>query len=150
MAAPAASLARPPPYPQDCSKTNHTVTPDWFSECAASPGGCFSIRAPPETMYNVGNSTYSTREGFGVKWCIDHLQGFVYSKVMDTEGTMFFEVDDILKSPPPSCRFLVGREMETSKVEYHVRIYREDSLTCLIEELGSPSEGVRLFDLRVL
>ena len=49
----------------------------------------------------------------------------VYTKVVDSYGTMFFEVDDILKSPAPSCRFLIGREPIQSgdKPLYHVRTH---------------------------
>ena len=141
------------PFPQDCSKFNHTVTPDWFQDCASSPGGCFAVTAPTETLYNLGNSTYERHSGFGVQWCIDHLQGYgasprtptplaplcervcsscvcaVYTKVVDADGAMFFEVDDILKSPAPSCRFLMGREPiqpPGDQPEFHVSTSRAE------------------------
>eukprot|EP00966_Prymnesium_polylepis_P045543 1054772-Prymnesium_polylepis.1 len=69
---------------------------------------------------------------------------------MDVQGTMFFEIDDILAMPAPSCRFLVGREMRSpERLEYIVRVYREDSLSCEVTETASPAQAVRRFNLQV-
>ena len=96
------SLAQSPfPFPQDCSRFNaSSKVPDWFSDCDEAAGNCFSIQAPSETQYNVGNTTYGESSAGGVQWCIDHLQGYIYNKVVDPAGAMYYEVDDIQSKPP--------------------------------------------------
>ena len=47
-----------------------------------------------ETKYNIGNTTFGASKAGGTQWCIDHIQGFVYSKVIDPVGAMYYEVDD--------------------------------------------------------
>ena len=51
----------PFPFPQDCSRFNQSATqPKWYTDCSKSAGGCFSIKVPEETKYNIGNTTFGS------------------------------------------------------------------------------------------
>ena len=111
-----------PPY--SCSHFNTSSNvPSWYDDCAKAAGGCLSIKIPTEKEFNIGNTTFGASTSGGTQWCIDHLQGYMYNKVVDPFGAMYYEVDDIL-SAPNQCRFLVGGEQDsTGKLEYHARVY---------------------------
>jgi len=79
-------------------------------------------------------------------WCIDHLQGYVYTKVKDAFGVTYFEADDIRSSPPPSCRFFVG--FDSSSSQYDIGVFDQDRLQCTLQELGG-AVGIRHFELIV-
>ena len=49
------------------------------------------MQVPKEKEYNIGNTTFGASPSGGVKWCIDHLQGFIYNKVIDPHGAMYYE-----------------------------------------------------------
>jgi hypothetical protein len=177
----AAPKPPPTPFPQDCTTYNaSSVTPTWFTDCTdASP--CFSIivrlpssvraslfplwllthhslghppasQVPKEKEYNVGNTSFGETPSGGVKWCIDHLQGYVYNKVIDPAGAMYYEVDDILYKPPaPQCRFLVGADVDPSsgKTTYRARTFLQSGLECDMKYKGVPAPGVMLYELTV-
>ena len=143
----------PYPFPQDCSNVNaSTGAPSWFSGCdsAATPA-CFKVTIPTEAKFNVGNTTFGASKAGGTKWCIDHLQGFVYSKVVDPAGAMYYEVDDRSGTgEAPQCRFLTGSDGKdaSGKQVYHARTYTEAGLTCTLT--AKPVvKGVQVYDLAV-
>jgi len=147
-----ATTPQPFPFPQDCSYFNASSSvPKWYSECATTPSGCFSILVPKEREYNVGNTTFGSSPSGGVNWCIDHLQGYIYNRIVDPNGAMYYEIDDILGKPPaPQCRFLVGAETDgRGIVVYHARTYDEAGLTCDLKKMGQPAAGVTLYQLTV-
>jgi hypothetical protein len=128
-------------YPEDCTKVNKTAAPSWFTGCDTSPGGCFVIKAPEEDLYNVGNTSFGTASGTGAQYCIDHLQGYIYTKISDTAGVQYYEVDDLAPvSPAPQCRFLVGYEYIANKTVYHTRTYDTAGLNCTLVP-ATPSAG---------
>jgi len=107
--------------------------------CNSTIGGCFVINLPTETTFNVGNTSRtacdslghcSTSFGGGAKWCVDHINGYVYTKALQATGTMFFEVDDKTPQKPgvnaPSCRFVVGQDGST----YHATVFQTDRMLC--------------------
>ena len=62
-----ASKPTPFPFPQDCSRFNQSATqPKWYTGCASAAGGCFSIKVPEETKYNIGNTTFGATKAGGV------------------------------------------------------------------------------------
>jgi len=146
-----ATTTPPFPFAQDCSYFNSSSSlPSWYSDCATN-GRCISIIVPKEKEYNVGNTTFGASSSGGVKWCVDHLQGYVYNKVVDPHGAMYYEIDDILSKPPASqCRFLVGAEDNGSGgVVYHARTYVEAGLSCKLSFMGEPATGVKLYKMTV-
>ena len=148
------SAAKPPPYPfpQDCSNVNATTgAPGWFKDCGSAAGGCFKIAVPKETKYNIGNTTFGASKAGGTEWCIDHLQGFVYSKVIDPVGAMYYEVDDRSGTgTAPQCRFLTGFDGDDAKKDpiYHARAYNPAGLECDLADQGS-KHGVHSYELTV-
>ena len=113
-----------------CSRTRGKPSgtpPDWFVDCDKAKGGCFKLKVPKEQAFNIGNTTFGASKAGGTQWCIDHLQGFIYNKVVDPIGAMYYEVDDISHKPPaPQCRFLVGAEQDgKGGVTYHARTYND-------------------------
>ena len=149
MSSAVSALNPPAPFPQDCSTFNSSSTvPKWYTNCEGTAGGCFSIIVPKEKEYNVGNTSFGASSGGGVKWCIDHIQGYIYSKIIDPAGAMYYEIDDIL-AKPNQCRFLVGAEKTPTGTTYHARTYIEAGLTCTLTPKGSPAQGVQLYSLAV-
>jgi len=102
-------------------------------------------------MFNVGNTTFGSSPGGGTLWCIDHLQGVVYSKVIDEVGAMYYEVDgQATKGDAPQCRFLAGFDGidgSGNKV-YHARTYDLAGLSCVLTQEPSV-DGVQSYDLAV-
>lgn len=144
----------PFPFPQDCSHTRGKpsgAAPDWFVDCEKVKGGCFKIRAPKEQQFNLGNTTFGASAAGGTQWCIDHLQGWIYNKVVDPVGAMYYEVDDISHAPPsPQCRFLVGAEPDSKGSEvYHARAYNNAGITCNLAQDGKPAGGITVYDLTI-
>jgi hypothetical protein len=37
----------------------------------------------------VGNTTFGSSPAGGVNWCVDHLQGYIYNKIVDPNGAMY-------------------------------------------------------------
>ena len=144
----------PFPFPQDCSHTRGKpsgAAPDWFVDCDKVKGGCFKIRAPKEQQFNLGNTTFGASAAGGTQWCIDHLQGWIYNKVVDPVGAMYYEVDDISHTPPsPQCRFLVGAESDDKGGEvYHARAYDNAGITCKLTQDDKPIGGITVYDLTI-
>ena len=146
--------AKPPayPFPQDCSNVNATTgAPGWFKGCSAVAGGCFKVKVPTESKFNIGNTTYGASKAGGTQWCIDHIQGYVYSKVVDPIGAMYYEVDDRSGSGiAPQCRFLTGADGEDSKGHqvYDARTYNAAGLVCTLTNHPT-KDGIRSFSLSV-
>jgi len=142
----------PYPFPQDCSNVNVTTgAPGWFSNCTDAAGGCFKISVPKETKYNIGNTTFGASKAGGTQWCIDHLQGFVYSKVIDPAGAMYYEVDDRSGTgTAPQCRFLTGFDGrdEKQKAVYRARAYNPAGLECILTDEGG-QYGIHAYSLAV-
>jgi len=148
-----AAKPEPHPFPQDCSNVNATTgAPGWFSDCGKAAGGCFKIAVPKETKYNIGNTTFGATKAGGTQWCIDHLQGFVYSKVIDPVGAMYYEVDDRSGTgTAPQCRFLTGYDGVDAQKQpvYRARSYNPAGLECeLADELVS-KDGIHSYALTV-
>jgi len=147
-----ATAPAPYPFPQDCSNVNATTgAPGWFKDCTKASGGCFKIAVPTEKEYNLGNTTFGASKAGGTQWCIDHLQGFVYSKVIDPVGAMYYEVDDRSGTgTAPQCRFLTGFDGEDEKKNpiYHARAYNPAGLECVLADEGS-KDGVHAYKLTV-
>ena len=151
FAAPVAPNADPFPFPQDCSHLNaSSKAPTWFTDCESAAGGCFVINVPDETKYNTGNTTFGASSAGGTKWCIDHLQGIIFNKVIDPVGAMYYEIDDIQQpAPAPQCRFLVGAEDDgKGGVDYHARTYNNAGLICTLTNT-SLKAGVTSYHLDV-
>jgi len=144
----AANLAAPPPpappvypYPQDCTQVGASHAPSWFTECNATIGGCFELTLPTESNYNLGNTSRTecdssgncwTAYGNDAQWCIDHINGKLYTKAVKPNSVMYFEIDDISPQPnhtnAPSCRFLVGSDDNLKA--YDARVYSADRILC--------------------
>jgi len=129
------------PFPQDCSQVSASSPPKWFTDCNATLGGCFLLTVPMESVYSVGNTSRTTCDhmghcntdyGFGATWCIDHINGKLYTKNLVPTAVMYFEVDNTTKMPPgvnrPSCRLLVGSDAELKA--YDSRVYSQDRILC--------------------
>eukprot|EP00325_Prymnesiales_sp_UTEX-LB-985_P025717 CAMPEP_0174718254 /NCGR_PEP_ID=MMETSP1094-20130205/28404_1 /TAXON_ID=156173 /ORGANISM="Chrysochromulina brevifilum, Strain UTEX LB 985" /LENGTH=164 /DNA_ID=CAMNT_0015918311 /DNA_START=84 /DNA_END=578 /DNA_ORIENTATION=+ len=129
------------PFPQDCSQATSSSPPDWFKDCNATLGGCFLLTVPMEAVYSVGNTSRTTCDsmgkcvtdfGGGATWCIDHINGKVYTKNLMPSAVMYLEIDNTTKMPPginrPSCRLLVGNDDELKA--YDSRVYSQDRILC--------------------
>lgn len=150
-----AVLSQAGPFPEDCSMFNTTggSYPIWFnsSQCDAAPGGCFLIDVPSEilgTPFSVGNTSRTscdkygnctTSSGHDTKWCIDHINGKIYTKGLLNTSVMYFEIDNKTKTTAnaPSCRLLVGFDEDATAKAYDARTYQEDRLIC------EPGQGTK-------
>ena len=116
-----------------------------------SPPLPFCPAPSQETKYNIGNTTFGASKAGGTEWCIDHLQGFVYSKVIDPVGAMYYEVDDRSGTgTAPQCRFLTGFDGDDAKKNpiYHARGYNPAGLECDLTDAGTKN-GIHSYELTV-
>lgn len=128
------------PYPQDCTRMDGAVVPHWYNECTKAPGGCFSISTPKEDDYNIGNTTMGQFSGDGAQWCVDHLQGKVYTKIDETRGAQYYEVDKRGASQGGACRFLVGFNGSA----YEARVYVTQGLNCTLANTTSHNDQAKV------
>jgi len=80
------------PPPGDCSGA--LADPAFFSTCATD-GGCFRL-ATPENSTQAGNKfSVGNYYAADLKYCIDHINGTVYAKTSASDGTGYFELDQL-------------------------------------------------------
>ena len=159
QAPPSPPAPAPWPFPEDCSTFNGTSEPLWFNgtECQKAPGGCFLLDVPNELVgskYTVGNASRTfcdqygnctTDHGHDTRWCVDHINGKVYTKgLLKNDSTMYFEADN--KTGTANCRFVVGWDFEQN--ETHVRTYQEDGLSCTTTK-GTTTNNITFYTVEV-
>eukprot|EP00316_Scyphosphaera_apsteinii_P021426 CAMPEP_0119304936 /NCGR_PEP_ID=MMETSP1333-20130426/6050_1 /TAXON_ID=418940 /ORGANISM="Scyphosphaera apsteinii, Strain RCC1455" /LENGTH=164 /DNA_ID=CAMNT_0007307915 /DNA_START=45 /DNA_END=539 /DNA_ORIENTATION=+ len=140
------------PFPQDCSTVHGALTPKWFTGCDKAIDSCYKVTIPPETSFNVGNTSRTscdalghcnTNYGSGMNWCVDHINGVIFTKSTAIDSVMFFEVDDTSPQPPgvnaPSCRFSIGLD-DAKKNE--TKVYKSDRLTCAAASKPVGADGI--------
>mmetsp|Transcript_12590 Transcript_12590/g.32221 ORF Transcript_12590/g.32221 Transcript_12590/m.32221 type:complete len:167 (+) Transcript_12590:2-502(+) len=141
-AASAAFVTALEPPATDCSQTI-AHDPDFFDDCDVSES-CLRVHVVSMlgASLNIGNSTDGPDPSIDFRWCIDHINGVVYSKEITPQTgqppyhVSYFEVDDN-DHPGHSCRFL-ATHWSSGDI---VNVYQEDNINCTREYVPSQLPG---------